>query len=156
MKQGKDKAGKSGEGLNAKDFAEMAARQAAMRKALEAKQKQLREQGKGGQELQNIIDQMNEQEKQLVNKRLTKEMMRRQEDILTRLLEHEKAEREQEYDNKRKSASAKELDKKIPPALEEYLKEREKSLNLYKSNGASLKPFYRMMADEYLKSVGKK
>ena len=156
MKEGKDKAGKPGEGLDAKDFAEMAARQAALRKALEAKQKQLREQGKGGQELQDIIDQMNEQEKQLVNKRLTNAMMKRQEEILTRLLEHEKAEREQEYDNKRKSASAREVEKRIPPALEEYLKEREKSLNLYKSNGASLKPFYRMMADEYLKSVGKK
>lgn len=150
-KEGKEGDGKEGDGLNAKDFAEMAARQAALRKALEAKQKQLREQGKGSNDLQNIIDQMNEQEKQLVNKRLTNEMMKRQEEILTRLLEHEKAEREQEYDEQRKSKSADQLKNDLPPALEEYLKEKEKSLNLYKSTSPNLKPFYRMLTDEYIK-----
>ena len=150
-KEGKEGKGKEGEGLDAKDFAEMAARQAALRKALEAKQKQLREQGKGSNDLQNIIDQMNEQEKQLVNKRLTNEMMKRQEEILTRLLEHEKAEREQEYDEQRKSKSADQIKNDLPPALEEYLKEKEKSLNLYKSTSPNLKPFYRMLTDEYIK-----
>ncbi len=150
-KEGKEGDGKEGDGLNAKDFAEMAARQAALRKALEAKQKQLREQGKGSNDLQNIIDQMNEQEKQLVNKRLTNEMMKRQEEILTRLLEHEKAEREQEYDEQRKSKSADQIKNDLPPALEEYLKEKEKSLNLYKSTSPNLKPFYRMLTDEYIK-----
>lgn len=151
MQQGKEGEGKEGEGLNAKDFAEMAARQAALRKALEAKQKQLREQGKGSGDLQDIIDQMNEQEKQLVNKRLTNEMMKRQEEILTRLLEHEKAEREQEYDEQRKSKSSEQIKNNLPPALEEYLKEKEKSLNLYKSTSPNLKPFYRMLTDEYIK-----
>ena len=150
-KKGKEGNGKEGDGLNAKDFAEMAARQAALRKALEAKQKQLREQGKGSGGLQDIIDQMNEQEKQLVNKRLTNEMMKRQEEILTRLLEHEKAEREQEYDEQRKSKSADQIKNDLPPALEEYLKEKERSLNLYKSTSPNLKPFYRMLTDEYIK-----
>jgi len=150
-KESKEGEGEEGEGMNAKDFAEMAARQAALRKALEAKQKKMREQGKGSQELQEIIDQMNEQEKQLVNKRLTNEMMKRQEDILTRLLEHEKAEREQEYDEQRKSKSAEQYKNQLPPALEEYLKAKEKSLNLYKSTSPNLKPFYRMLTDEYVK-----
>ena len=151
MQQKKDGEGKGEDGVKSKDFAEMAARQAALRRALEEKQKKLREQGKGNKELQDIIDQMNEQEKQLVNKRLTNEMMKRQEDILTRLLEHEKAEREQEFDEQRKSRSAEQLKNDLPPALEEYLREKQKSLNLYKSTSPNLKPFYRMLTDEYLK-----
>ncbi len=153
MKQGQGKQGK-GESLNAKDFAEMAARQAALRKALEAKRKKLAEQGKPSPELQEIIDQMNEQEKQLVNKQLTNQMMKRQQEILNRLLEHEKAEREQEFDEQRKSQTAQQIEKRVPPALEEYLKARENSLNLYKSSAPNLKPFYRNLTDEYVKEKG--
>ncbi|MEM9847233.1 MAG: DUF4175 family protein, partial [Bacteroidota bacterium] len=78
-------------GMGSKEFAQMAARQAALRKALKEKQKELSERGKGSQELQEMIDQMDKVETDLVNKKLTNEMMKRQEEILTRLLEHEKA-----------------------------------------------------------------
>ena len=44
------------------------------------------------------MDAMDKVETDLVNKRLTNEMMKRQEQILSRLLEAEKAEREREFD----------------------------------------------------------
>ena len=97
---------------------------------------------------------MNEQEKQLVNKQLTNQMMKRQQEILNRLLEHENAEREQEYDEQRKSQTAQQIENRVPPALEEYLKARENSLNLYKSSAPNLKPFYRTLTDEYVKEKG--
>ncbi len=154
MKEGM-KSGKKG---SSKEFAKMAAKQAAMRKALRELQKEKQQQGKGGeggQELQDIIDQMNKVETDLVNKRLTNEMMKRQQDILTRLLEAEKADRQREYDNKRKAEQASQKERKMPPSLEEYIKKREAEIELYKTVSPSLKPYYKFLVEEYFKSLKK-
>lgn len=143
----------NGKGGSSKEFAKMAAKQAALRNALREKQKKLQEQGKGSQELQNLIDQMDKTETDLVNKTLTNEMMKRQEDILTRLLEHEKAEREREYDQQRKAEQASKQDRKVPPSLEKYLKKREAEVEMYKSVSPSLKPYYKFLVEEYLKTL---
>lgn len=142
-----------GLGGSSKEFAQMAARQAALRKALKEKQKKLQEQGKGSKELQNIIDQMDKVETDLVNKKLTNEALKRQEEILTRLLEHEKAEREREYEEKRKAETAVQKERKMPPSLEEYLKKREAEIEMYKSVSPSLKPYYKFLVEEYHKSL---
>lgn len=147
--------GKDGEGSpSSKEFAQMAARQAALRKALEQKMREKQQKGGGGdKELQEIIDQMNKIEKELVNKRLTNEMMKRQQDILTRLLEHERAERQRDQDNKRKSESADEKERKMPPSLEEYIKKRQAETEMFKTVNPSLKPYYKNLVEEYYKSL---
>ena len=142
-----------GKGGTSEEFAKMAARQAALRQALRNKQKEMQQKGQGSKELQEMIDQMNKVETDLVNKKLTNEMLKRQEEILTRLLEHEKAEREREYDNKRKSEIAKEYDRELPPSLEEYIKKREAEIEMYKTVSPSLKPYYRFLVEEYFKSL---
>ena len=154
MQQMKDamQKGKPGAG-SSKEFAQMAAKQAALRKALRELQQEKQQQGKGTKELQQIIDQMNKVETDLVNKRLNEEMLKRQQDILTRLLEAEKAEREREYDNKRKSDSAQEKERKMPPSLEEYIKKRESEIDMYKSVSPALKPYYKFLVEEYFKSL---
>jgi hypothetical protein len=144
---------KNGEGPSAKDFAQAAARQAALRKALQELQKEKQEQGKGAGGFQEIIDQMDKVETQLVNKKLDAEVLKRQQDILTRLLEAEKAERQREWDEKRKSETAKEIKKELPPALQEYLKKREAEVDLYKTVSPALKEYYRRLADEYYKAL---
>lgn len=131
----------------------MAARQAALRKALEEKQKKLREQGKGSQQLQEIMDQMDKIEEDLVNKRLNNQMMERQQDILTRLLEHEKAERQQEYEEKRKAEQAAQQQREMPPSLEEYIRKREAEIEMYKTVNPALKPYYKFLVEEYVKSL---
>lgn len=151
MQQGQQQGG--GNQPSSKDFAQMAARQAALRKALAEKQKQLQQKGQGSKELQNIMDQMNKIETELVNKRLTNEMLKRQQDILTRLLEHERAERERELDNKRKSETAAEEQRKMPPALEEYLKKREAEVDQFRTVSPALKPYYKKMVEEYYNSL---
>jgi len=149
MKEGMQK----GQQPGSKEFAQIAARQAALRQALREKQKALQQQGKGSKELQEIIDQMNKMEIDLVNKRLTNEMQKRQEEILTRLLEHEKAEREREQDNQRKSEQAKNYERPLPPSLEEYLKKREAEIELYRTVSPALKPYYKTLVEEYYKSL---
>ena len=154
--KGKGKAGKGKGGKQwSKDFAEAAAEQAAIRKALRDLQKKKMEQGQGSRELQKLIDEMDKVETALVNKTLTSEMMKRQQDILTKLLEAEKAEREQEYENQRKSDTAKNKEPKRPKALEEYIKEREAEVELYKSVSPSLKPYYKTLVEEYYNSLKK-
>ena len=153
MKEGLEK----GQGApGSKEFAQMAARQAALRKALQEKQKELQGQGKGSKELEELIEQMNKVETDLVNKTLTNEMMKRQQDIMTRLLEHEKAERERDKDNKRKSETAGEYERKIPPSLEEYIKKREAEIEMYKEVSPSLKPYYKFLVEEYFKTLKEK
>ena len=148
MEEGKGKDGKM-----SKEFAEMAARQAALRKALEEQKKKAQEQGNGSKELQELIDQMNKTETDLVNKRLTNEMMKRQQDILTRLLKHEKAKQEREYDNKRKAEVGQQRERKMPPTLEEYIKKREAEIEMFKTVSPSLKPYYKFLVEEYFKEL---
>jgi hypothetical protein len=151
MQQGQQQGG--GNQPSSKDFAQMAARQAALRKALAEKQKQLQQKGQGSKELQDIMDQMNKIETELVNKRLTNEMLKRQQDILTRMLEHERAEQQRELDNKRKSETAAEEQRKMPPALEEYLKKREAEVDQFRTVSPALKPYYKKMVEEYYNSL---
>jgi hypothetical protein len=151
--QGKQKGKGQGEGLSSKDFAEAAARQAALRKALQDMRDAKGEEGKGGKELQEIIDQMDKVEEDLVNKRLDNEMLSRQQDILTRLLEAEKAEQQREYDNKRKSEQAQAKRKELPPALQDYLKKRESEIEMYKTISPDLKPYYKFLVDEYYRAL---
>jgi len=149
MEEGKGK----GEGGMSKEFAEMAARQAAIRKAMEEQRKKSQEEGNGSKELQEIIDQMNKTETDLVNKRLTNEMLQRQQDIMTRLLKHEKAKQEREYDNKRKAEIGQQKERKMPPTLEEYIKKREAEIEMFKTVSPSLKPYYKFLVEEYFKEL---
>ena len=158
MKKMKDgpKGGQPGmSGQDAKSFAEMAARQAALRKALRELQKEQQQKGKGTKELQDIIDGMDKVEVDLVNKRLTNETLKRVDEIQTKLLESERAEREREYDEKRKAETAKDYERKMPPSLQEYLKKREAEVEFYKTVSPSLKPFYRNLVEEYVKTLKK-
>lgn len=138
---------------SSKEFAQMAARQAALRKAMKEKQQELKEKGKGSKELEDIIDGMDKMEEDLVNKRLTNEMLKRQQDIVTRLLEHENAERQREYDQQRKAERASEQQRRMPPSLEEYIKKREAEIDLYKTVSPALKPYYKSLVEDYFKSL---
>ena len=124
-----------------------------MRKALEELQNDKKEQGKGSKELEEIMNNMDKIETDLVNKRLNNETLKRMKDIETRLLEAEKAERQRELDNKRKSETAQEIRKQLPPALQDYLKKRQAEVDMYKSVSPSLKPYYKTLVDEYYRSL---
>ncbi|SEQ30489.1 DUF4175 family protein [Neolewinella agarilytica] len=152
LKKGED--GKGGEGGSSKEFAKMAARQAALRKALEAKQKARQQGGEGTDpELQELIDKMNQAEEDLVNKRLTNQMMERQQEILSKMLEHERAEREQKMEEKRKSETAEQQRKEIPPSLEKYLKQRKAEIEMFKRVTPELNPYFQGLVDEYFRSL---
>jgi hypothetical protein len=107
-------------------------------------------------ELREIQQQMDRNETDLVNRRLSSEFMMRQKEILTRLLETEKSLREQEQDDKRASNAAKEISRPVPPELQKFLQSRQQLLELYRSAPPQLKPYYRGMVDQYFKAIGTK
>jgi len=148
--------GKEGENLSSKDFAKAAAQQAALRKMLQDIQNEKQKRGNGDPLLQQIIEEMDRMEVDLVNKRLTNEMLRRQQEIKTRLLEAERAEREREWDNKRKSNTAQETERQFPPSLEEYIKQREAETDFFKPVSPELLPFYKTLVDAYYNELKRK
>ncbi len=150
MKEGKQP---GGQGLS-REFAKMAQQQAQIRQALEQFNKEQNKDGaKSYGDIDKMLKNMDKTEEDLVNKRLTEELLSRQEDIMTRLLEAETAERERELDNKRTSNTAEEIDKKIPPQLEEYLKKRQAETDLLKTLPPNLKPYYRNLVEGYFKEI---
>ncbi|MBK7093626.1 MAG: DUF4175 domain-containing protein [Saprospiraceae bacterium] len=146
--------GKSGKGGMPKEFAEAAKQQAELRKALEQLKREKQEEGKGGgNELQKMIDDMNRLEEDLVNKRLDGQLIKRQQDITNRLLEADKADRQRGFENERKSETGTDKERKLPPAIEKYLKERESQLDIYRSVSPTLKPFYRDLVRDYIEKM---
>ncbi|MGC3948252.1 MAG: hypothetical protein QM762_27715 [Chryseolinea sp.] len=143
--------GKSGRELS-EELAEMAAEQERIRRALQEMQEKMKEGGKmpGG----DLPSKMEQTEMDLVNKQLTEQMMQRQQDIVTRLLEAEKSAREQDMDDERKGETAKDYDKEIPKAFEEYLRLKEKEVELLKTVPPKLYPYYKKEVSEYFKRTG--
>ena len=152
-KPGEGQSGMSKNGMS-KQFAEMAAQQAQMRKELEKINGEQNKDGKNGLgDLGKAIKQMEQNETDLVNKRITSEMLRRQQEILTRLLEADKADKERGEKPERESSTAKEQARKMPPSLEEYLKQKQAEVDWYKTVPPSLKPYYKSLAEKYFKSI---
>jgi hypothetical protein len=163
------KSGKSGKELS-QELAKLAAQQQLIRKALkegmkgkEGKKKGQKDgkgmEGDGGEDggdgdIGKLLDDMEKTEEDLVNKRITQETLKRQKEILTRLLESEKAMREREQDQKREAEKPKDpKERKNPTEFSEYLKIKEKQVELLKSIPASLNPYYKKEVNEYFKKI---
>ena len=153
MKKMSEQMKKGDQGKMSKEFAEMAAKQAALRKALKDLGQEKKEQGKGMPELDNIAEEMNKIEIDLVNKRLNNETLKRQQDITTRLLEAEKSDRQRDQDEKRQAETAMQQKRSMPPALEQYIRQREAEIEQYKSVSPDLKPYYKFLVEEYYQSL---
>ncbi|MCB0655868.1 MAG: DUF4175 domain-containing protein, partial [Saprospiraceae bacterium] len=137
--------------MSSEQFAKMAAKQAAIRKLLEEVQKAKQESGQGSRELEELIKQLDKIETELVNKELSNETLKRQQEILTRLLEAERAERQRGEEEKRKSETAVDKKRELPPSLQEYLKKRESEIQQLKYVSPDVNPYYKQLIEEYLK-----
>ena len=147
------KSGKTGRALS-EELAKMAAQQEMIRRALKELEGKMGKDGKNpGTQLSEMKKLMEESEKDLVNKRLTQETIMRQQDILSKLLESEKAARERELDEKREAERAKELKNEVPPSFEKYLKAKEKQIDLLKTVPPALTPYYKQEVNEYFQKL---
>jgi hypothetical protein len=148
--QGKKPGGGSG---MSEQLAKLAAQQAALRQQLQKMANEMGNDKGGKQALDKIAQQMEQTETDLVNKRITPETLKRQQEIMTRLLEAENAEREREMDEKRESKEGKNSNFSNPADFFEYKRLKEKEAELLKTVPPSLNPFYKNKVTEYFNNL---
>jgi hypothetical protein len=147
--------GKTGRELS-EQLAKMAAEQEMIRRQMEML-KQMQDGkpggGFGGDDLKKAIDMMEQNEVDLVNKRLTQQLINRQKGIETRMLEAEKAQRQQEMEEERESQAPSVITREIPPGFEEYLKLKQKEIELLKTIPLELNSFYKKEVNDYFRRL---
>jgi hypothetical protein len=147
--------GKQGQKSMSEQFARMAAEQEAIRRQMQQYLEELKAQGETGDAgLNKLMDDMEQTELDLVNKRLNEETIQRQEEILTRLLKHEKAMREREKEERRESKEVKNHEQGNPGEFLEYNKLLLKEVELLKTVPPDLKPYYKRKVNEYFYNFG--
>ncbi len=151
----KGKPGEQGGGTS-EQLAKMAAQQEYIRNAVH--QLDLDENNAGGKKLGDLpeIQKLQEQnEEDIVNQRITDQTIRRTDEIMTRLLESEKAERERDQDQQRKSDEAKNYQKRNPPAFEEYKQLKLKEMELLRTVPPALSNYYKKKVNDYFQAIEK-
>ncbi len=153
-KEGGQEGSKAG---NSQKLAKMAAEQEAIRRELQKMSNSLNNEGgktPGGSNLKKIEDLMEENERDIVNRQITQETINRQKDILTRLLESEKAERERDKDEKRESNESNFAEERN---LDEFLRYKDlKKLGedeILQFTSPKLKDFYKNKVNRYLNNI---
>jgi hypothetical protein len=138
------------------EIAKLVNEQAKLRRELQQMQDKLNgtEAGKKlGEELKDIQKEMEKSEEDMVNKRINPELRRRQREIETRLLEADKAIKEQEMDPTRQAKTAQKINRPTPPDLEKFKKEKEKQVELLRTTPPNYTPFYKNQTENYFKKI---
>jgi type III secretory pathway component EscV len=121
-----------------------------LRNSLQKMMNEMMKDGMGNTgEMRNMLNKMEQTETDIVNKQISQETLRRQQDILTRLLEAEKAERERDLDDKRESNENKNEQKRNISAFEQYKKTMQQEEELLRTISPELRPYYRNMVKDY-------
>ena len=135
-------------------LARMAAQQEMLRKELQRYNQENNKDGKGTMgDLDKLAKEMEKTETDLVNKILNNETFKRQQEILTRLLEAEKAEQQRDQEEKRESTEGKNEFTRNPEEFAAYKRLKEKEMELLKTVPPSLSPYYKSKVDDYFKNI---
>lgn len=157
MEKGKSeqgKSGKDGKSGNSEQFARMAAEQEALRRQLGEYRDQMQKEGKiGDKGINKMLQEMEKTETELVNKILNQSTMQRQQEILTRLLESEKAEMKREQEERRESNEGKDIPRPDPARFFEEKGLPVRETELLRTIPPSMNNYYRNKANEYFISI---
>lgn len=153
-----EKMGKSGQGSRgmSEEAAKLAQEQSELRKRIQQMQDELKGTDVGkklGNELKELEKKMDDNETDLVNKRINPDLIKRSRDIQTRLLEAEKAVQQQEEDPTRQSNTAQQFNRKSPPSMDKFLQEKQKQVELIRTVPPNYTPFYKKQTDNYFRKI---
>ncbi|RQO67919.1 hypothetical protein DBR43_25770 [Pedobacter sp. KBW06] len=158
MQKARDQMQKSGnkgtvpKGQMSEEFAKMAQQQQMIREALQKINREENKDGKGGLgNLNQMIKDMQSTETELVNKRLEQETMNRQKELLTKLLDADQAQREQDQDSKRESKAGKDLTPSYQQMLDKFKKLQQNETEWIQKLPPSLNYYYKNKIAEYFK-----
>lgn len=140
-------------GSMSEEFAKAAAQQEMIRRMMQQYGQELKQQSGGNSKLSKEIDemmrQMEQTERDLVNKTITQQTLRRQQQIMTRLLEHEKAEMQRDQEQRRQSNEAHDIYQPSPADLERYNRLKEQNTEFFRNIPPTLTPYYKNKVNEY-------
>ncbi len=158
MQQAKQKLEQQGnkgqvpKGQMSEEFAKMAQQQQMLREALQKINREENKDGTGSMgNLNEAVQQMKQTELDLVNKRITQETLNRQKDLMVKLLDAERAQKEQQEDEKRESQAAKQFPPSYQKMLEHYQKEYSRALEQLQQMPPKLNNYYKNKLAEYYK-----
>jgi len=158
LKQNGQQNGKErGENALSENMAKMAREQNLIRRALEDITKNFMTEGvRELGNLQKLAKDMEQSETELVNKKIQLETMNRQKDILARLLQADKSDRERELDDKRESRQGVDFSPGVIPVLEQLKKIKARETDYLKTVPPGLNSFYQLKVGEYFRSLTSK
>lgn len=158
MQQAKEKMQKEGNkgsvpgGTMSEEFAKMAQQQQMIREALQKINQEDNKDGKGSMgNLNQVIKEMKETETDLINKRIEAETIKRQQRLAIKLLDADKASREQDEDSKRESKAGKDLPPSYQQQLQEFKKKQVSAQELLQKLPPSLNYYYKNKITDYFK-----
>ncbi len=144
--------GTVGKGKMSEEFAQMAKQQQMIREALQKINSEENKDGKGTLgNLNQAINDMKQTETELVNKKIEQETINRQKNLLIKLLDADKAQREQDQDSKRESAAAKEFPPSYQQMLDKFKKQQQSESELIQKLSPNLNYYYKNKIAEYFK-----
>lgn len=150
------KQGQNGEGLS-QQMARMARQQQAIRQQIEELSRQQNKDGSGkAGSLDKISKEMEQTETDLVNKKITEESLKRQQQIQTRLLEAEKAEQEREQDKQRESRAGKNMPPGYIKALQNYEQLKAKQTEQIQIVPSAINLYYKQKIKRYFDQLNAK
>lgn len=145
--------GQSGsQGEMSKDLAKMAAEQEMIRKQMQEMMDRL---GDNNQRkmLQELMKKMEDNETDLYNKRINQQTLMRQKEIEIKMLDSEKALREQEQDEQRESQEGNTPNVNDIQQYQKYLQQKQKETELLRTVPPALKPYYKQKVSEYFNRI---
>jgi hypothetical protein len=146
--QGKNSTGNNGN--ISEQLAKLARQQQQIREALQQINREDNKDGTGRLgNLDKISKEMEQTERDLVNRRITEDAIRRQNQIQIRLLEAEKAEQEREQDQQRESKAGKDVPPGYIKALQEYQQAKEKQTEQVRTVPSELNFYYKLKIKSY-------
>lgn len=150
MKNGKQQQGQS----MSEQLVRAAAQQQAIREMMQQYMDQLQEDGQAiDGDLRKAMEEMEQTETDIINRMITQETIRRQKDILTRLLKSEKAELEREKEDKRESTEAENQKYSNPKDFFQTKDKDGKIKEQIRTAQPDLTPYYRNKTSDYLFNI---
>lgn len=151
---GRKKIGDKGSTQMSEEFARMAAQQEMLRRMMQEYGEEMKQNGVGDakmlKEINEMMKQMEQTETDLVNRVITQQTIKRQQQIMTRMLEHEKAEMQREKEERRESREGKEMRHQPSQSdLEQFQRLKDNNMELFRSIPPTLSPYYKSKVNDY-------
>ena len=137
------------------ELARMAAEQEMIREGMQQILEEMKQNGILGDDgINQIIKDMEKLEEDIVNKRITNQTIRRNKDIMSRMLKAENAQQEREKEEKRKSDEYKGTEKTHNIDEIRYEESIKKQQDFLRTNPIEYQPFYKQKINEYFFKKG--